>query len=114
MAEPKMADMKMSKAEKKSSDCCMPVTGNGPDYPWGLELSLDEPALKKLGIKALPDAGAECNIVAVGKVVNVSQSATAGKEGQRNLRIQITKLNVELESDEAAQVLRGYKGKAKK
>lgn len=99
-----MADMKMSKSEKKQmyGTAAPSESTSGPDYPWGLEINLDDAALKKLGIKELPDAGTECQVMATGKITEASQSAKASGEGRRSLRIQLVKLHLECETDEKA------------
>jgi len=82
---------------------------SGPDYPWGLEINLDEAAIKKLGISELPDATTECSIHAVGKVTRVAQSA-GEKSKDRSITIQITKLAISQQDEEADdQLRRGYK-----
>ena len=95
----KMTDMKMSKAEKKGMGYASPVESSGPDYPWGLTINLDTAALKKLGMKDLPEAGDECMIHAVGKVTRVSRSAD-GKKVSRSVEIQITNLALVCQEDE--------------
>lgn len=106
----KMTDMKMSKAEKKKDMevCC--GSNSGPDYPWGLSINLDEAALNKLGITELPDAGAECDVMAVGKVTSVSSSASDG-DTRRRVEIQITNLRVTfVDTDDAKErFAKGYK-----
>lgn len=86
----KMTDMKFTKADKKERMAGMEVGGN--DYPWGLTITLDAQALKKMGIEELPDAGDECQMQAIGKVTRVSQSANANDENDRSVEIQITNL----------------------
>lgn len=100
MMDMKMADMKMSKRDKKRMFGIPTVAGSTPDYPWGLSLTLDAAALKKLGVTELPDAGEECMIHATGKVTRVSESASE-KGGERSVEVQITKLALMCEdSDE--------------
>ena len=89
----KMTDMKFTKAEKKSRYDVPVMSGNGEQYPWGLSITLDAQALKKLGISELPDAGDECEIMATGKVTRVSQSAS-DDETTRSVEIQITHLSL--------------------
>jgi len=102
-----MVSMKRTKAEQKDdNDISM---GSSP-YPWGLQISLDEAALKKLGFKELPDAGELCQITAVGKVTSVSSTAQE-KNPVRRMEIQITDLNVacEDEDEDAERFTKGYK-----
>lgn len=90
----KMADMKMGKADKKAMMPTAIGSSSGPDYPWGLQINLDDAALKKLGIKELPDAESPAHIMATGKVTRVSSTSENG-ETRRSMEIQIMKLNVE-------------------
>ena len=89
---PHLTDMKLPK-RKKSSDC--EVACESPDeprYPYGLEISLDNDAIKKLGIE-LPEAGEQFIIVGVGPVTRVSQ--TDNKRGKdRSFSIQLQKIEV--------------------
>ncbi len=91
-----MADMKMSKRDKKRM-FGSPVAGV-QDYPWGLSITLNAAALKKLGIDELPEAGEECMLHATGKVTLVSSSAT-DKNTDRSIEIQIVKLALMCEED---------------
>lgn len=93
-----MEDMKLTKKEKKESGdvCC---GSSAQEYPWGLSITLEEAALKKLGIENLPEAGEQCRIKAVGKVTNVS-SSTHDKDKRRSISVQITELDVVFDSGE--------------
>ena len=54
----KMADMKISDKERKEmyvGPTAPSSMQKGPKYPWGLEIRLDDEALKKLGLDELPD-----------------------------------------------------------
>ena len=96
----KLTNMKMSKRDKKRMFGVPTVAGSsGPDYPWGLSISLDNAALKKLNVDELPEAGEECMIHAVGKVTRVSESANE-KSTDRSIEIQITKLALVDHDDE--------------
>jgi hypothetical protein len=98
-----MHNMKFTKADKNMP---MPAVYDS-EYPWGLTVTLDAAALKKLGVDELPDAGEECEIHAHGKVTCVSQSAD--NENNRSVEIQITHLMlVEKDTDDELW------GKAKK
>ena len=92
-----MADMKLSKSDKKKENTLVAMGSN--DYPWGLVINLDESALKKLGISELPDAGDEVQIKAVGKASRVSSTTSEGKK-LRSLEIQITKMGISCDEKE--------------
>lgn len=107
----KMADMKLSKAEKKANTTYPAPASSGPDYPWGLQINLDDAALKKLGIAELPDAETDCQIMAVGKVTRVSSTSEGGKT-RRSMEIQIVSMNVACEDSDdkkMSKVWAGYK-----
>jgi len=100
---PKMSNMKLSKRDKKRMfGAPIAVGSSGPDYPWGLSLTLDTAALKKLGVDELPAAGEECMIHATGKVTRVSESANE-KKTDRGVEVQITKLALISEEDGMAK-----------
>ena len=90
----KLADMKMSKAQKKASIPTCVSADNGPNYPYGLQLRLDNASLEKLGIKSLPKVGAEMQITTVGVVMSVSAHESKNHD-DRTVEIQIQRLAVE-------------------
>lgn len=65
-----------------------------PRYSYGTCLHLDETALKKLGIKELPEVGQELHIVAVGKVTGTSENEYEGGS-HKCLDIQLTDMGCE-------------------
>jgi hypothetical protein len=85
----RMADMKMSKKDRKEN---MPVARDveEPPYPDGLKLRLDDDALKKLGI-TMPAMGDQFKIVGHGTVTSVSSHEGEGHK-HRSVEIQIKKL----------------------
>lgn len=88
----KMADMKLSKSEKKDT---MPhAVDSQPDYPYGLRLSLDSAALEKLGITSLPKVGAKLEVEAIGVVTSVSQHESKNNDS-RHVEIQLQEMSVE-------------------
>ena len=107
----KMTDMKMSKAQKKKLNMPSRVSSDGQDYPWGLQINLDDSAIKKLGIIELPDAETECQVMAVGKITRVSSTSENGTM-KRSMEIQIMKMNVECKEDDEkskSQIRAAYK-----
>lgn len=99
--------MKLPKSRRKEMEVAATAPGSAPAYPWGLQLQLDTEALKKLGIKDLPDVGAECVIHGVAKVTRVGESASEHDKGSKHVELQITKLG--LAHDEDAKAFeRGY------
>jgi hypothetical protein len=92
----KPVSMRLPKDKAKEMTAPMAAEGpsKGPRYPWGLQLRLENESLEKLGITELPEAGAECKIVAIGKVVSVEKRDVDGGETRRHVEIQITKLAI--------------------
>lgn len=97
---PKLVDLKLSKADKKETAPTPCGKYEGPDYPYGTTLRLDNTLLEKLGIKTLPKVGAEMNISAMGVVTSVSSHESQNRD-DRNVEIQIQKLGLDAEDDEA-------------
>lgn len=106
----KPVDMKLPKDKRK--EMAAPVaTGSaseGPKYPWGLQLRLENESLDKLGIKELPEVGKECKVMGVAKVVSVEKRDQEGGKTSRHVELQITKLALEHEDDDEA-FERGFK-----
>jgi len=88
-----MIDMKLSKAEAKSmlGDCCPAGESEGPKYPYGLSIQLNDESLKKLGITDVPAVGAKMKLIAEVEVVSTSQYAR--QEGtDKDVSLQITSM----------------------
>lgn len=103
---PAMKDMARS-AEDLKKDMSIPspvaVRAEGPMYPYGLCLSLNDETLAKLGIKTLPGVGDMIHLVAMAKVTCASESETStegGKEVRRCVELQITHMACENEDEE--------------
>jgi len=87
-----MADMQLSKTEKKDSMPC--VAESQPDYPYGTRLHLDSASLDKLGMSKLPKVGAKVMVSAIGVVTSVSQHESKSNDS-RNVEIQLQEMGVE-------------------
>lgn len=88
----KMANLKMSKPEKKESMPCS--VDSQPNYPYGLTLRLDSASLDKLGMDKLPKVGTKVMVQAVGVVTSVSQHESKSNDS-RNVEIQLQEMGVE-------------------
>ncbi len=100
----KLVDMELSKKEKKGHPASIEqTTTEGPDYPWGLAITLEDESLKKMKVK-LSDyqIGAEVILHAECKVIRLSQSEREGDGRNRTMELQITSMGLEAsgESDE--------------
>lgn len=103
----KMVDLKRSKTELEdmSSPKIAPTEGyQGPEYPWGLTLTLDDDTLTKLGMSKLPDVDDRFEIRAIAKVQAVRQNKHTGDEKQhRSVELQICKMAVSKPEASSAQ-----------
>jgi hypothetical protein len=106
----KLVDLKYTKAEaKEANDYSTPKDG-GPEYPWGLEIRLEDDELAKLGVTGLPDVGGEYHLTVVAMVKSASQTSMANGKTDRCVCLQITMIGVDLE--ESAEDEKGEKSTA--
>lgn len=85
-----MIDMKL--ATKGETMLASPSEDDGPEYPYGLRITLDAESLAKLGITELPPMDAEMKLTALCCVVAASQSESRGGEMRRTLDLQIEQM----------------------
>ena len=91
----KMRSMELSKKETKESGAPTLVTdSDGPRYPYGLEIRLENETLKKLGM-SLPKVGAYVKVRAECCVTSVSENESKGGKVQRSVSLQIERLAVD-------------------
>lgn len=116
----KLASMERTAKEKKAMAEMYdgPAKVTGPDFPYGLCLSLGKDELKKVGITELPEVGDEYTIVAIGKVTRVSQNASEQADTM-SCDFQITDLALEEgsepgEDDDGDEGTKGAKAIAEK
>lgn len=96
-----MTDMKLSKEDRKDGLFPCSCDDSGPEYPYGLRISLRNPELNKLGIKDLPKVGTVMTITATAEVVSTSQEDRAKGEDTRDVGLQITSLSIASEAEKA-------------
>lgn len=77
-------------AEEAKEDSGVADPSDAPRYPYGLELSLDEESLAKLGMTAPPAVGTVFNITAKVVVTRSASYHTQGKETESSSSWQIT------------------------
>jgi len=100
----KLVDLKRTKAEKTAEN--KPGRMEGEDYPYGLRVSLDHHAIKKLGIGKLPKAGDKIHIHAKAHVRSVESRSGDGGDRQRielelrHMAVEATKKASEQEEQE--------------
>jgi hypothetical protein len=99
-----MVNMKMSAEEAKEQNAC-PSEAEGPRYPYGLALNLDNDALDKLGIGTGVEVGDEVTIVAKAKVTSKSGYETMVGGAENSIGLQITDMEVSGEASKATKAL---------
>lgn len=97
MAE-KLVSMKQTRKEREEKYSTKPADIDAPIYPYGLQVSLGEDELAKLGLEKLPEAGSEMMLIArvqvTGSSINThAQGAETHKH--KSLQLQITALCLE-------------------
>lgn len=102
----KLVDMKISKADREKQTSPSTLMKDGPAYPWGLSLNLDDATLEKLGLE-LPEVGEELMLHARVKVSSCSSSDSEGGGKNRSCSLQIVAMGLEGEDreDDAAGTL---------
>jgi hypothetical protein len=109
----KLVSMKITAAERKKNQEGMlapsSTEDSGPQYPYGLQLSLEQEALKKLKV-ALPKVGKEFTLIARVTVTSVSSYENVGQDARGSVGLQITEMCLESPGTDVADAL--YKDKA--
>jgi hypothetical protein len=102
--------MKIDKAEREAQTAEM-VKSDGPEYPYGLSVHLDNDALEKVGLSTLPKVEGTMLLVARVKVVSVSSNEHEGMGKHRSVGLQITDMALEKDGgkDAAATLYDGDK-----
>lgn len=95
-----LKDMAYSKADLKERETRNKISydgamsKDGPKYPYGTELSLEDEHLKKLGIEKMPKVGQKMAIHAHGVVTHTSSEDRQNGKPRRSVRIQMQKMEV--------------------
>lgn len=92
-----MTDMKRGPVVNKSIGLVNP---SRDQYGYGTSVTLDSDALKKLGIKELPEVGDEYHIIAIGKVTSTAKNAS---ETNDSTRVEIQLTHMDLTHEDAAE-----------
>jgi hypothetical protein len=103
----KLVDMAYTAKERKEEAAEYSGPSSVSEWPWGLQIRLEDEELKKLGLKELPEVGGEFHLQVIAKVTSVSQNQMADGKSDRCVCLQITMLGVELE--ESAESEKGEK-----
>lgn len=70
-----------------------PYVSGEPEYSYGLTIRLENFELDALKMK-LPTVGQEMHLMAAVKVVRVAESSSTQNKGDRNVELQITKMDI--------------------
>lgn len=97
------ADIKEETAEFKSPEM--------PEYPWGLQIRLEDEELQKLGVKNLPQVGAEYHMTVIAHVTSVSQTQMADGDEDRCVCLQITMASIDSEGSAEEEAREKKQGK---
>ena len=100
-----MVSMKMDKEEAK--EATQPDVADAPEYPYGLELRLDDKGLEKLGLASPPEVGKVMTITAKVVVTSASSHQTQGGEAEASSCWQITDMEIQDSGKDIATVLYG-------
>lgn len=86
--------MKLANMERdEKAQASQPIMAcEGPKYPYGLCIHLEEESLKKLGITELPAVGASMVLHAKVEVTAVSKNESKEGGEHRSLSLQITEM----------------------
>lgn len=103
MAWSKLVDLELDDEDKIDEGLPVPVgvKPKGPDYPWGLRISLTHRELKKLGLKPDCDIGDMIDMRCFAVVTSISTDENRGSEPSCRVELQIQKMAVENEMTEA-------------
>ncbi len=101
-------------AQEAAQQVGVPTAAEGPKYPWGLQITLSDDSLDKLGVKSLPAAGTEVTIVAKAVVTGTSERQTEGEGTRSSMDLQITDMQLDgLDNDVFGRAAELLYGKAK-
>lgn len=110
-----LTDLRYTKAEAKEEASEQAAMIGGGDKeggcPWGLCLRLEKRELDMLGIKTLPEVGAEWHITAVAYVTQVSQQSGVDRDDSQCVALGIAMMSVDLQESAAEEAAEKKAGK---
>lgn len=101
-----MPMMSMELDDDEQYDTVMPLGGDKPSYPYGLQICLTGAELEKLGLDPAAAMGAIGGMVHghfMGQITSANMNAQAEGDPQCRIEIQIQFLAIESEDDENAE-----------
>lgn len=70
------------------------IMSGQPLYPWGLQITLDDESLKKLGLKTLPALDEVLEIKCKAQVISISSRKDGNEDDESSCQLQITEMEV--------------------
>jgi hypothetical protein len=96
-----MALPKPKKGEKPPDSLSASEAVKQPKYPWGLEIRLEDAAIKKLGLRLKDfDTDTVVHITARAETTRVSEDDTVSGGKTQSLSFQITDMGIEREGED--------------
>lgn len=99
---PKLVSMKMTEKEQKDQYAVEAKPPEGPRYPYGLCLHLDDDVMKKLKMGDLPKVGKQVLVTALADVTSVSERESLIGGSHQSVELQITDLALGPHNDKDA------------
>ena len=101
----KLINMALPKPKKGEKDTAaqlsIPEAGKAPKYPWGLEIRLDDEAIRKLSLKLKDfDTDTVVRVTARAETTRVSEDDTRDGGKTQSLAFQITDMSLEREGED--------------
>lgn len=109
-----LVDLRYTKAEAKEEAAEMTAPSRADsegECPWGLCIRLEKRELDRLGIKQLPEVGAEWHIHAVAYVTQVSQQSGVDAEDSQCVALQLAMMSVDMQESAAEEAAEKKAGK---
>lgn len=97
-----LKSMKLSEEDQKEEMSQSPIKeGDGPEYPYGLRLRIDEDEIEKLGLgEDMPELKTKFRLSAIVEVCSASQNSSVYGDS-KVLELQITDMGLSEEGAEA-------------
>jgi|GEM_PF-1081389 len=93
-----LTSMQITQAPPEA-DCTVCADPHPPKYPYGLCIELNDESLAKLGIDALPAAGAVVMLTTRASVAGTGETDTQDGHTEKRMSLQITDMQVQFEGD---------------
>lgn len=88
----KMVSMKIDPKEREERYKSMEKPADGPMYPYGLALHLEDEVMEKLKMSKLPQVGKQVLVYALADVTSVSENESMVGGTRQSVSLQITDL----------------------